>query len=316
MVVNKTIIQNLCALSLSEYEAKAYIALLRESPVSAYETAKNAGIPTAKIYGVLAKLLEKEMVLELEEEGKKHYVPLEAEEYLSRYRTRMESTLDSLEDDLKNLGPRQELSYVWNITGYDTFSERAGIILDEAEAAILLSAWPEELERLADVLRAKSRTGVKIATVLFEGEAPGGPGKGAGGRSGGEDPVKAGSGEAQGSAKIPGQVFLHPIADTLYKEKGGRGFAAVADGRAAIMGTIKNDGSVEGAWSSNLGFVTLAEDYIKHDIYIMKIVARFNSELIRRFGPGYRRLRDIFSDTEEEEKDGGSVYRRRVVRKG
>ncbi len=291
MVVNNSAVRNLCAIGLSEYEAKAYIALLQESPVSAYETAKNAGIPTAKIYGVLAKLLEKEMVLELEEEGKKQYAPLEAEEYLSRYRTRIESTLDSLEDDLKDVSSRQELSYIWNITGYESFLERAGIILGEAAETVLLSVWPEELAGLDGTLGEKESAGVEIATVLF-GE------------------------EAQGSAKIPGQVFPHPIADTLYEEKGGRGFAAVADGRSALMGTIKNDGSVEGAWSSNLGFVTLAEDYIKHDIYIMKIVARFNSELIRRFGRGYRRLRDIFSDTEEEETDGGSVYRRRVVRKG
>lgn len=296
MVVNKSAIKNLLSLGLSEYEAKAYIALLQERPVSAYEAAKNAGIPTAKIYGVLAKLLEKEMVIKLAEEGKKQYAPLEAEEYLHRYRTRMEGTLDSLEDDLKDVSSRQELSYIWNITGYASFIERSGIILGEAKETVLLSAWPEELEGLAGTLREKESAGVKTAVVLFGGE------------------------EAMGKKSpddgIPGQVFPHPIADTLYEEKGGRGFAVVADGRAALMGTIKSDGSVEGAWSSNLGFVTLAEDYIKHDIYIMKIVARFNSELIRRFGPGYRRLRDIFSDTEEEEKDGGSVYRRRVVRKG
>jgi HTH-type transcriptional regulator, sugar sensing transcriptional regulator len=311
MVVNTSAIQNLCAVGLSEYEAKAYIALLRESPVSAYETAKNAGIPTAKIYGVLAKLLEREMVIELKEEGRKQYAPLEAEEYIRRYRTQTESTLDSLEADLKTLSSGQELSYIWNITGYDSFTERGELILGEAEETILLSAWPEELEGLAGTLREKDSAGVKIAVVLFGGEEPiGAPGKDGGGGAAWS------GGEKTAAAEIPGQVFPHPIADTLYEEKGGRGFAAVADGREAIMGTIKNDGSVEGAWSSNAGFVTLAEDYIKHDIYIMKIVARFNRELVRRFGTGYRRLRDIFSDTEEEEKDGGSVYRRRVVRKG
>jgi hypothetical protein len=45
--------------------------------------------------------------------------------------------------------------------------------------------------------------------------------------------------------------------------------------------------------------VTLAEDYVKHDIYIMKIVERFDPELQRRFGPGYEKLRDVWNDEEE-----------------
>ena len=57
--------------------------------------------------------------------------------------------------------------------------------------------------------------------------------------------------------------------------------------------------AVEGAWSLNRGFVTLAEDYIKHDIYIMKIVERFDPELQARFGPGYEKLRDVWNDEEE-----------------
>jgi HTH-type transcriptional regulator, sugar sensing transcriptional regulator len=287
MVVN-TALGRLTSLGISEYEAKAYIALLRENPVTAYEAAKNSGVPTAKIYGVLAKLLEKGMVLELKEGEKKLYAPLEAEEYIRGYRQRMDGTLDELERDLNSLGPGNEISYIWNITGYGAFVDRAEMMLRKAEEMILLSAWHEELAPLLQVLRERTDAGVRCATVYF------------------------GTPETE----VPGQLFPHPIADTLYQEKGGRGFAAVIDGTASIMGTIKEDSTVEGAWSGNQGFVTLAEDYIKHDIYIMKIVRRFDTELIDRFGPGYRRLRDIFSDTEEkeEEKDGGNLHRRRVVR--
>jgi hypothetical protein len=34
----------------------------------------------------------------------------------------------------------------------------------------------------------------------------------------------------------------------------------------------------------------------------MKIVDRFDSLLIKRFGPGYRKLRDVFSDEEEQQE--------------
>ena len=48
----------------------------------------------------------------------------------------------------------------------------------------------------------------------------------------------------------------------------------------------------------NRGFVTLAEDYIKHDVYMMKIVRRFDTTLKGRFGYKYEKLRDIFKDEE------------------
>ena len=71
--------------------------------------------------------------------------------------------------------------------------------------------------------------------------------------------------------------------------------------KEALMGTIYPDFKVEGAWSVNQGFVTLAEDYVKHDIYIMKIVSRFDDLLISRFGEKYKKLRDIYNDEEREE---------------
>jgi sugar-specific transcriptional regulator TrmB len=302
MVVNNMTVERLTSLGISEYEAKTYIALLQENRVTAYEAAKNAGVPTAKIYGVLAKLLEKGMVLELQEGDKKLYAPLDAEEYIRTYRQRMEGTLEALEEELVSIGTPRDVSYIWNINGYGAFMDRAEMILRRAGKTVLLSAWPEELAPLLQVVREREESGVRCATVYFG--------------------VPDGAG-----ADIPGQLFPHPIADTLYQEKGGRGFAIVADSSIAMMGTIKQDYAVEGAWSGSQGFVTLAEDYIKHDIYIMKIVGRLDEELIRTFGPGYRRLRDIFSDTEEpgrngvvsraakeEKQNGSSTHRRKVVR--
>ncbi len=62
------------------------------------------------------------------------------------------------------------------------------------------------------------------------------------------------------------------------------------------MGTVSKDNKVEGAWSMNRGFVMMAEDYIKHDVYIMKIVGRFSGLLRKKFGSRYEKLRDIFKD--------------------
>jgi len=270
MVVTNAI-NCLTELGLSEYEARAYTALVSTGPVTAYEAARTAGIPTSKIYEVMAKLSEKGMVLMSEDEGARKYVPIDPEEFVEGKRNRLASTLDSLKGELAALKSGPEVSYIWNIGSREQLMEKAARIIGSAEKGILVSGWMDELEEIQDILREKHDQGISAASVVFGG-----------------------------GGGLPGQVYYHPIEDTLYAEKGGRGLTVVVDSREALMGTVFGDGGVEGAWSINRGFVMLAEDYIKHDVYIMKIVERFDEQLIRRFGPGYTMLRDVFSDKEEK----------------
>ncbi len=99
-------------------------------------------------------------------------------------------------------------------------------------------------------------------------------------------------------AQSCGQLYAHPIAKTLYEERGGRGFTLVVDSRETLLATLYPGERVEGAWSLTPGLVTVAEDYIKHDVYVMKIVRRFDALLIERFGAGYKKLRDVYRDEE------------------
>jgi len=139
-------------------------------------------------------------------------------------------------------------------------------MISRCRSSLLLSLWAEEFSILAPLIREKEKEGVKTAVVHF------GP-----------------------AAETGTLIFEHPIQDTLYQEKGGRGFTLICDANEALSATLSED-SCEGAWSRGRGFVTLAEDYIKHDIYIMKIVKQFDRELVERYGEGYTLLRDIFSD--------------------
>ena len=81
MVVNK-----LLNLGFSENEAKSYISLLEYSPVTAYEIAKRSNIPTSKIYEVISKLIEKEIILEIKENQKTKYVPKDPDKFIEGVR--------------------------------------------------------------------------------------------------------------------------------------------------------------------------------------------------------------------------------------
>jgi HTH-type transcriptional regulator, sugar sensing transcriptional regulator len=271
MVVN--IVEKLLTIGFSAYEARTYISLLEDHPATAYETARASGIPTSKIYEVLAKLLEKGVVMEIVENSKKRYIPLEPGEFIDTFKGKMDTTLSQLKQELSSIKKETNVSYIWNISDYHHLIEQGQRIITGTKKTLLISSWAEELQDIKDLLRTKEDEGVKIAIIHF------------------------------GKPEIhTGQIFTHPIEDTIYSEKGGRGFVLVSDAREALMGTVFEDRSIEGAWSRNRGFVTLAEDYIKHDIYIMKIVNRFSHTLIQRFGENYRKLRDIFTDEEVIER--------------
>ena len=271
MVVTKEQRAELFArLGVSEYEAKVYAALLALNPATAYETARESAVPTSKVYEVLDRLEARGMVRSLEEGGKKRYLPQPPEDFVEGTRRRLGETLDVLKSDLATLGAPQDTAYVWNLSEASALLDKACRMVETAAETLLVSAWnPEALVLLPLLVKARQR-GVKTALVHF------GP----------------------GDLELPG-VFRHPIEDTIYAEKGGRGLTVVADGREALMGTLGETEKAEGAWSLNHGFVTLAEDYVKHDIYIMKIVERFDPELRARFGPGYEKLRDVWNDEEE-----------------
>jgi HTH-type transcriptional regulator, sugar sensing transcriptional regulator len=271
VVDNTDIIRKMAELGFAEYESRSYIALLGKNPATAYEIAKKAAIPTSKIYQVLAKLEGKGIIMIFEEESKKLYIPLTPKEFVKRRRDNMENILDSLSRDLEETSEESTVSVIWNLRDYTYLMERSARLIREATESLLISGWGEEAEVLSALITQAEEKGIDIGIVHF------GPPK-----------IKA------------GHIFQHPIADTLVFEKGGRGLTIVSDSKDALMATIFPDNQVEGAFSQNRGFVALAEDYIKHDIYIMKIVKRYNKDLIRRFGENYTLLRDVFNDKENK----------------
>ena len=281
----QTIIAKLSEIGLSEYEAKAYLALLRHSPSTAYEIAKESGIPTSKIYQVIHKLTEKGICLLSEENGKtKHYIPIQPDEFLNQYKSTVGTLVDSLKEEFTSIDSRQDASHIWNISEYDHLVDKAKRIIDSAQSMLLLSLWKEELESLETSLRNAQGRGVQIALVHF------------------------------GLPKLEvGQVYYHPIEDTLYAEKGGRGFVLIADSQEVLIGTISYEGKTEGAWSRNKGFVMIAEDYVKHDVYITKIIKRLDKELISRFGERYAMLRDVFHDDVTDSGNGLKMHEKGVL---
>ncbi|HRX17059.1 MAG TPA: helix-turn-helix domain-containing protein [Spirochaetota bacterium] len=265
MVVN--IVNKLQDLGFSANESRVYAALLEENPVTAYELGKRSGVPSSKIYEVLCRLLEKEMVFELVEANRKRYIPEDPDRFINKYSGRVKQNLDELKSGFDQLELKPNVSYIISCNCRDELMQRAESLITSAGSSLLISGWAEELNQFQNHFVELAKKGVRTAIVHY------------------------------GKSVLSGvQCFEHPVEDILYREKGGRGFVIVADSKEAISATVFEDGSVEAAWSSNSGFVSMADDYIRHDIYILKVVRHFGREMKDMFGDNYRLLRNIFAD--------------------
>lgn len=268
MVVNN-IKSKLMEVGFSEYEAKIYIALIMENPSTAYEVAKRAAVPTSKVYEVIARLSERGAVFEIDDKEKRRYIPLSPDELIANHRSRIQGTLDELREGLNSISSNADLSFLRTIRDYGYLIDKAKLLIEAAQKSVLVSIWPREMELLRPALESAANRGVEIAIVHF------GPSK-----------------------TIIGMTFEHPIEDTIATEKGGKGFVIVADSNEVLFARVSKSGIAEGVHSASQGFVTMAEDFIRHDIYIMKIVQRFDNLLLKKFGKNYHKLRDIFKDEE------------------
>lgn len=267
----KAIVTDLVSLGLTEYQAKIYVALLECQPATAYEAAVHSGVPTSRVYQVITQLEEDRLVKRVKNKKRTLYAAVESSKLVKRQRGRYTGLLDRLEKNLSEKEAAPVLQPVWNLRDYQECIETSSRIIRSAQNRLLISLWRAEASLLAGELTAADERGVRVAIIHF-----------------GEPHISM------------GRVFEHPISQTLAEEKGGRTLTVTADGTEALTSTITAGNSVEGSWGTGSGLVTLAEDYIRHDIYIMKIVRRFSNPLIRRFGEKYTLLRDIFNDQETE----------------
>lgn len=258
----------LTQLGFSEYEAKAYTALIRESPLTAYEIAKNSGIPSSKVYEVIRKLENRHTIQSIHGERAKMFIPMSPEEFIQNFKSAMEENLVAVKNEFKDAKIGIDTNYTWHIKDYDNLILKAKRMLYTAQRSILLLTWPAEMEILLEAIQSAQTRRIKIAVVHY------------------------------GSTNVKiSRLYVHPVDDTIYEERGFRGFGLVADSKEALTGKMIND-KTEAIWSMNECFVIMAEDYIRHDIYLMKILKRSASVLRDRFGKTFEKLRDVYSDEE------------------
>ncbi|MFQ6082266.1 MAG: TrmB family transcriptional regulator [Candidatus Aminicenantia bacterium] len=265
----KEIIENLENFGFSNYEAKAYIALLRSKPVTGYQLSKISGVPRSRIYETLERLVKKGAVVTLPGEPNK-YAPVNSNELLNRLKKGYRSSLDLLKKELSHFKPNQFMESIWNIQGRENILAKAKVMINEAKESIYLTAWAQVIKEIKNELEEASKRGIKVIVISC------------------------------GEIELNINTHYHHGFEEQICRAGGSSIDLVIDGIEVLVGETLPPDQCQAAWSRNIGLVYITEEYIRHEVYIQKIIKGLGNEHLKEINRAFKEgLKEIPHRLEE-----------------
>lgn len=162
---------------LTEYEVKAYVALVESGAMAASQLSTRATIPYSKIYEILGNLERKGWV-EIEQGRPSKYFPKPPTTALEASRVRTENTLKSSQvDALSELQPLyerkgvQERPDIWIIRGQDNILDKIKETIGRTKRELLVAmpVVPESVISIAaPLLSIMTSRGIKVSVMVPE----------------------------------------------------------------------------------------------------------------------------------------------------
>ncbi len=160
--------QSLQELGFTEYEARAYVALVDAGELNGYALAKATGIPRANIYAVADKLVQRGAARRAEHSAGVVYVPTAPELLLRGIETRQQRVLGDTRQALAQLGTPRLQPAVLNLRGEEVMAS-ARQLVGASRQNLAIAIQPAEAALLADGLRQARDRGVALITLCLEG---------------------------------------------------------------------------------------------------------------------------------------------------
>jgi len=241
---NGQINERLQRLGFSEYEARAYVALLQRSPVSGYELSKLSGVPRSMIYEVLGKLTARGAALSLPAEGATQYAPVSAGELLDRLHREHEELIGTTRQALTMLSSQSDTDVVWNIRGADNILAKAQGMIERAQVTLRLALLPAACEPLRASLAAAVGRGVQV--VLY----------------------------TTGSVELPGAEVVAPMMSReALDQAGALALILVTDGCEVLISEGLMGEEARASWTGSPLLVFIAEHHLRTDLYLPRLLA-------------------------------------------
>lgn len=262
-VVATEILTDLRALGFTDYEAKVYVQLLRQSPATAYEVSKNAGVPRPNTYNALESLAQRGAVLPVTASPAR-YVAAPPDQLLNELTRRTSAICDRVSARLAAMVWTVDDQHVWTLSGEEQVHAKIDALIDGTEHSLMIKAASDILSRHKPALLRAGERGVEMLIVLFGPDAE----------------------EFRFGSRC--KVYIHE-GNGVRMGKADNLFTIAADHKEMVTATIQQQ--VVAVHTHNGPIVTMAESLIRHDFYMAEIFARFGDQIDEAFGPYLRDLR-------------------------
>jgi hypothetical protein len=222
-------------LGFTDYEARAYLALIECGELSGYALAKHSGIPRPNVYAVIEKLLERGAVsCRLEESGQR-YAAVPPEQLLAGIEADQRRLLARAGEVLADYPHASASSSIYNVSGGQLLV-KARQLVESCQRSLLVAIQPADAAALADSLHGASARGVAVTTLCLQ----------------------ACERECGGCV---GELHRYPVVPG----GGPRWLIVVADESTSLVGQL-DAAAAEGALTQQRPMVELAAAYIRQTI--------------------------------------------------
>ncbi|MGM9924475.1 MAG: TrmB family transcriptional regulator [Bacillus sp. (in: firmicutes)] len=233
------IIQQLQSLGFSQYESKAYLALVIHGPTSAYQISKESGIPRSRIYEILHSLIQQGIVMKEEINETIQYSSIPVDIFLKSIHSKWNQTYESINHTLKRLENTDPVAdnRVIALKSKGTIQAYCHTLLQKVEKKIIVSLWKEMYQRLENDLK-DVKPDCRLQGIVF----------------GVEEPLKS--------------LELHRETSYTNSIGGNKWFILSIDGREMVYGHETGEIAF---YTDDPIHIYLLENYIWHDILVNRL---------------------------------------------
>ena len=228
----------LTALGFTQYEAKAYCALLASGPGNGHEVARSSGVPPSKIYDTLARLMEKGAVLRAQQEPVR-YLARPWSEVAASLMGKLGLAADTVAEELSKVERPESPRAIWALPDRETVLNTAQSFLFDARDRVFASVWDDEMPALAPHLEEAARRGVHVHVAIY--------------------------GEMR-LASARGYDLTACGRSAMERLAGRRLMTLVADGAKTLVAELHPDGGVEAIRTNTPVIGLLVAEYVKADV--------------------------------------------------
>jgi len=251
-------INKLQQIGFSEYEAKTYLALLKENPATGYQISKNSGVPRSMVYEVLSRLHARGAVLETIEGRATYYRPLPPDILLDQYQNEIQTLISGLRPSLKDFFENQKDNRVWSIVDREAIFAYCVQMLQSAKTEVYILVNDISLDYIKDSIENLAQKNI-IPNIL-----------------------------STGSAKISyGNVVYHPPLESEIQGLTNT-LLILIDNKEVLVANISEESRATITENANL--ILIAKQFVWMEFFTQRVYSQIGDDLLSRLDPNDREI--------------------------